>query len=128
MNRSTPRSGEIDSTDLEYSDIHHAHRQRSARTDSSMRDGDSGHGNPGENPGDDFSIDNDVGDSEEDERSATDLLEMIPDRHGADGIDPDADPELMESAVEVEIDLTSPALTDRQAQWDSMLEASRIDA
>ncbi len=128
MNRAKPHSAEIDSTDLEYSDIHHAHRQRSARTDASMRDGDSGHGNPGENPEDDFSIDNDVGDSEEEEWNTTDLLEMIPDRHGADGIDPDADPELIESAVEVEIDLTSPALAYRQAQWDSMHEASRINA
>lgn len=46
------------------------HRQRSARTDPAMRDGDSGHGNPGESAGDLFAVDSDtdVGDTEEFER------------------------------------------------------------
>ncbi len=111
MSRTAPALSEIDETDLELEDVQHHHRQRSARTDSSMRDGDSGHGNPGENPEDDFSIDNDVGDSEEDANHSPDLLEMIPDRHGADGVDPEADPGLLE---DVEFDPTSPALTYRR--------------
>lgn len=94
MDRQTPGSTEIDATDLEWADIHPSHHQRSARTDASMRDGDSGHGNPGENHDDGISIDNDVGDSEEGDPGGTDLLELFADRHGADGIDPDADPEL----------------------------------
>lgn len=110
MTRTAP--AEIDETDLEFADVQHHHRQRSARTDASMRDGDSGHGNPGENPEDAYSIDNDVGDSEEDANHSPDLLEMIPDRHGADGIDPEADPELMDE-IEVEFDFASPAFRHR---------------
>ncbi|QEL15017.1 hypothetical protein [Limnoglobus roseus] len=42
-------------------------RQRSARNDPSMRDGDSGHGNPGDSAGDLFEVDSDtdIGDSNE---------------------------------------------------------------
>ena len=96
MPRTKEVPSEIDATDLAFGDVHATHRQRSARTDESMRDGNSSHGNPGEDPEDEFSIDNDIGDSEESERSISDWLEMIPDRHGADGIDPQADPELSE--------------------------------
>jgi len=42
-----------------------APRRRSPRTDPSMRDGDSGHGNPYEMEGADVSTDNDTGDMEE---------------------------------------------------------------
>lgn len=38
-------------------------RQRSARTDPSMRDGDSGHGNPSDDMGADFTTDGDTGDA-----------------------------------------------------------------
>jgi len=93
MPRSPDAVSEIDATDLDPAELHHAPRQRSARTDPSMRDGDSGHGNPDENPEDEFSIDNDIGDTENDERGTAEFLEMIPDRHGADGIDPDAEPD-----------------------------------
>jgi hypothetical protein len=41
-----------------------APRQRSPRTDPSMRDGDNSHGNPYEMEGNDLSTDNDTGDSE----------------------------------------------------------------
>ncbi len=104
MSRSSNPVGEIDETDLDPAEFHHASRQRSARTDASMRDGDSGHGNPDENPEDEFSIDNDIGDTENDERGTAELLEMIPDRHGADGIDPDA---------ELDDDEDTPALARR---------------
>ncbi len=114
MDRQTRAAHEIDATDLELSDVQHAHRQRSARTDASMRDGDSGHGNPGENPEDEFSIDNDVGDSEEGESREANLLEMIPDRHGADGIDPDGDADLFEGADGT--DVSAPALADLNAE------------
>ena len=93
MTRSPKAVVEIDETDLDPAEFHPVHRQRSARTDASMRDGNSSHGNPAEDPEDLFTIDNDIGDTENDERGTAELLEMIPDRHGADGIDPDAEPD-----------------------------------
>lgn len=98
-------SREIDSTDLDLNEILPHHRQRSARTDASMRDGDSGHGNPGENPEDELSSDNDIGDSEDAETIHPDPLEQFPDRHGADG----RDLEEAESAEETPTDLEMPA-------------------
>lgn len=62
----------VDMTDLEDNrDYIPTGRQRSARTDPSMRDGDSGHGNPYEyDPGDaEPSSDTDVGDERDDERA-----------------------------------------------------------
>lgn len=67
-NTDMPRT--IDMTDLEATgDYAPTGRQRSARTDPSMRDGDSGHGNPYEyDPGDaEPSTDTDVGDERDDE-------------------------------------------------------------
>jgi len=84
---------EIDESDLDPAAFHPVHRQRSARTDASMRDGNFAHGNPAEDPEDLFSVDNDIGDTENDVRGNAELLEMIPDRHGADGIDPEAEPD-----------------------------------
>jgi hypothetical protein len=93
MARPSDGVAEIDETDLDPAEFHHASRQRSARTDPSMRDGNSSHGNPQENPEEEFSADNDIGDTENDDRGRVDFLEMIPDRHGADGIDPDVEPD-----------------------------------
>ena len=101
---------EIDETDLDPAEFQHASRQRSARTDASMRDGNSAHGNPEEDPEDELSADNDIGDTENDDRGRADLLEMIPDRHGADGIDPDAEPDEDGSAED------SPALMRRSGE------------
>lgn len=59
---------EIDMTTLdEEREFLHEGRQRSPRTDPSMRDGDSGHGNPYENATDEPTTDNDVGDEVDDE-------------------------------------------------------------
>jgi hypothetical protein len=54
------------------------HRQRSARNDPAMRDGDSGHGNPGEPAGDLFAVDSDtdVGDTEELDRGIDEEPEL----------------------------------------------------
>ena len=91
MPRSPEGIVEIDATDLTPSELPHLQRQRSARTDASMRDGNSSHGNPDEDPEDLFSIDNDIGDTTNEERGTAEFLDMIPDRHGADGKEWDAE-------------------------------------
>lgn len=90
MSNPEHRVHEIDETDLTATD--HP-RQRSARTDPDMRDGDSSHGSPGMNDESEPTTDNDVGDTTASEEAG--VLNAVPGQADGGHADPtlEADPE-----------------------------------
>lgn len=98
-------------------------RQRSARTDPDMRDGDSGHGNPYESVGDELTSDNDVGDTRP-TAAAPDTEDLTTDIPGPAA----GSPEELEDTVDTEVPAVATtagegpagASPDRQREFEQL--------